>query len=147
MKTKNHFIFMFFVLVAPFFIKAQTAAYKDEHNHSHDEWQALKFADGSNEKDRVLFYTKGTECTGEHLTLAKIINRNPYMVRLSYQLNAKSPVENVMIPANGALEGSCTAADANTAKLSIRLPEGKTKEEQEKTNAFILSHISISKVQ
>ena len=145
MKTKAGITTLFMFLIS-LFVNGQNVAFKETPS-KRPEWKALIFSDDFNMRGGVQFYTKTDVCNNKKVTLAKVINTNQYMVKLSYQISDESPVVSLVIPAFTSLEGSCTASDVNTSKLLVDLPETSSKEEKDKMNSFIISHISVTKFQ
>ena len=148
MKTKKKLLFILFVaaLTLPFLSNAQNLSFREEPKPDTPKtgWQPIKLDDkGVNLKDGVEFYFKKGDCPYGIIALLKFINKNTYSVNVSYQINAESPVVEIMLPASKTLEGSCEIVGGDLSKLRIKLPEAK--EEQQKMKQYSIAHIFVVK--
>ena len=136
-------------MVQSVFTMAQTVARPAaKQNEVKAGWQPTKLGvDGSNVQNGVEFYNQKSECNAQQVTLVKLINRNVYPVNVSYQISSESPLVNVKVPALATVEGSCSVADANLAKLALSFPKEKTEDEIKKLKEYLKSHIVVSKTQ
>jgi len=90
----------------------------------------------------VSFYSKKGGCNVsnslEEISLIRVINVNPYPVKISWQRSPGSPAEFVVIPASKEVEGSCT----DQSKLAVSLP--KDEAEKEKIVSYIIAHLTVA---
>ena len=94
----------------------------------------------------VSFYIKNTVCNTSNVVLLKLINTNNYPVKVSWQLNSKSPITFFIVPSRRVSEGACSPSNnIETTELIIEKPSG-TKAEKEKIKQFLLSSITVAQV-
>lgn len=151
MKTRLFSAALWFTcaLAFPFLCRSQNPVYKEATLARPAEfWNFVKLSDdGSNVRGGVQFYVHDAECGSENVKLLKLVNRNQYVVKVTYQLSAASSVVSFVVPPSASIEGSCKPADENLAKLALKIPVANTDEEKKKSIDFIRSHITVSKAQ
>ncbi len=149
MKTRLLSAALWFTCALPFLCRSQNPVYKEATLARPAEfWNSLKLSDdGGNTRDGVQFYIHGAECGSENVKLLKLVNRNPYAMKVSYQLSDASSVVSFTVPPSASIEGSCKPADENLAKLALKTPVANTDEEKKKNAEFIRSHITVSRAQ
>lgn len=131
-----------------FSLKAQNPVYKESTlAHPADSWEPVRFADGTNIKNGVTVYIHAGECNGTKVKFLKLVNMNNYPVKFSYQVTAENPVVELTVPALKSLDGTCGAADANLAKLTVTVPVPKSPDENKLNKEYIRSHIEVAPMQ
>lgn len=147
MKTTSTLITAALCLLFGNFIHAQSQSpvFKEATlSHPAEVWKPIKLSeDGNNVMNGLHLYTVKSECNSERVSLIKLVNVNAYPVKFSYQLNAESPVINVMVPASVTIEGSCNSTDANIRNLIITIPADKT-DQFKRNKEYMRTHISVS---
>src|ERR1039457_1589689 len=125
---------MMAAMMQPIFLNAQNLSFKETPAAKPAVgWQPVKLDDaGSNVQNGVEFYSQREDCVAGKVTLAKVVNKNTYAVKVAYQVNPESAVVYVLVPAATTLEGSCSVTDGNLGKLIIRLPENADAKQQSK---------------
>lgn len=152
MKSKQNLVIVYIMaaMMQSFFCGAQNLIHQDSPAIKHSEekigWQPVELDDkGSNVKNGVEFYSQKTTCGPVAITLAKLVNTNPYAVKVSYQLNSEAPVMNVVVQPSSSLEGYC-GASGNESKLLLNPPLGKTVEERKNIDNFIKASVLVNKL-
>ena len=144
MKSNKYLYAVLFVLfLMKTVVFSQTAHLEASLAHPAEAWKPFKIgSDGSNVKDNVEFYKMVTDCGGKKTIILKVLNKNNFAVRVSYQKNSTSPKQIVEIPALKALDGWC-GATGNEAGLVIEKNMQKNSQEDKE---YLRSHFEISKL-
>lgn len=150
MKTKKHLIAIMVIIaiIQPISFVAQNLIRKEATVAKPAEtWSPVKITEsGDNVKNGVVFYSFNEVCNSQKVKFLKLINKNTFAVKVSYQLSEKSSVVNIMIPPSLSVEGYCGASDSNTAKLAITVPPVKSNEEKQKNLEFMRTHITVTQI-
>ncbi|MGZ3861956.1 MAG: hypothetical protein ACXVPN_07100 [Bacteroidia bacterium] len=102
-------------------------------------------SNGENTLNGVEFYSKATECNAQKVDFVKLINKNSYPVKISYQTEVNGPVQFVRVPSMGDIEGACGATDPNAEKLVLRFPQ-MSKEDFSKLKQYIISTVTVTEL-
>jgi len=110
-------------------------------------WQPVSLNPlNKNVQDGVEFYSRPAECGSQKSDFVKLVNKNSYAVKVAFQMDPSMPVQYVRVPAAGNVEGVCSSADANAAKLVLQFPNNKTEDEIKKMKQYLTSSIVVSKL-
>ncbi|MBS1647301.1 MAG: hypothetical protein JST67_08165 [Bacteroidetes bacterium] len=137
MKTKNNFLIVLSLLLAPFFMEGQVAKAEATVSHSSDAWKPLAlYKNRSNVKEGVEFYKMDIDCESDKVTIIKMINKNNYAVEIKYEGNSFVSARSIDVPSLRSVEGAC-GATGNAANLVIKRGKNQPSGVQEELGGHI----------